>query len=1089
MTVSDEAFASKSKLESSSIFIREFLNKRNYLEAKGLPLFSYHTTEDEYKRSKELLRFRVPTNLTLNDRDWCACFCLFGAEWYRREYQSGWSWAGIFEQLGYELDANQRSKVIVKGLTFWKRPINKHSVCRSDFLGSVYAEGGLPFGLLAAEGGRFQSLFKRLLNEFDRAKSFGQSPLPFIEQQLTKLPDAFQTQSTVTLLHDMVSNLYGLIDTYELDKQSNPAKHLDNLLPKWRNSFPIPLDTKVGDDFLSVLLSSATQQRKVSKLRRERLSLTQWVKESESLAFNSEITVSNKLSVDLKKQDLTAPIVEVLIYEGDKQIADLGMARAELVNEQAILHMRKTKVTFTRDVYEAPLKLVVMQAGRIRLSEAIPGSWLPCDEMPLLLNQKEKLTVIGVGSHSKKADSLTAIVAGSAEVFDCNAQIFKDLSLDNYRLITFSGELSVNYFSDSKTDNYGLSTKLDSFHKEAVHISGEIFEFETVTGYPVYKGVPKIACDYPHTKILIGENDLTQLGNNCNFFGRQVLRIKDGQKTLYRRKLAILPKDFELGLHAGNKSNLGCLTIQSDKPFLYSISKDIANKAVVINGGKRIELEANGAPPPAFEMQIQANLLSDPISLKLPFPSKGALLFDGSGRELPYLFSVDNLLGARINLFKEANKPSSLFEIELKAPTSAPGNTSYLFQYKVDKFVEEVNLFDLREKIKSLLATAQSSELDAVVRMVISGDGVQTKQYTIGRYALYGSKEDNLLSFEADKQVDFSGLKVELLNLANPEQNCETLTQRSSGEVHIGKFELPLVVKTPHLAIPSQNSTYQFRPIFIPSSHSIDAPVHIKSLGKAAELYHPVHNKSAFDAVLEQMTNDFEHSGWGYFDCLLDKYAHLPALTFEAFKALVKHPKCLILLPLVTKLNTEKVMQTIQTEFNIVWELLPIGQWKSALNKYEYYLGELGLPQILVNKYISEKASSICSFLGLPEFFSLKRNSQNMYSVLIDIRREELLRDNSDVDIRWPQQYQLPLQKWVNQNYPHLVQFKVPNKFQAAVIYFPIAAAVVAATDTSWEEVLSTDSVNYFLLRQLMEFDRNWFDSIYQCALCFFIQE
>ncbi|WP_267894374.1 STY4851/ECs_5259 family protein [Pseudoalteromonas sp. T1lg22] len=402
MTVSDEAFASKNKVESSSNFIREFLTQRNYLEAKGLPLFSYHATEVEYKRNKDLLRFRAPTSLTLNDRDWCACFCLFSAEWYRREYQTGFSWAGIFEQLGYELDANQRSKVIVKGLTFWKRPINKHSAYRNDYLGSVFAEGGLPFALLAAEGSRFQSLFKRLLNEFDRAKSFGQSPLPFIEQQLIKLPDAFQAQSTVTLLHDMVSNLYGLIDTYELEKQSNPAKHLDNLLPKWRNSFPIPLDTQLGDEFLSVLLSSATQQRKVSKLVSERLRLTQWVKGTERLAFNSEITVSKKLSVDLNKQDLTAPIVEVLIYEGDKQIADLGMARAELVKEQIILHLRKTKVTFTRDVYEAPLKLVVMQAGRIRLSEEIPRSWLPCDEMPLLLNQQEQLSVIGLGSHSKK---------------------------------------------------------------------------------------------------------------------------------------------------------------------------------------------------------------------------------------------------------------------------------------------------------------------------------------------------------------------------------------------------------------------------------------------------------------------------------------------------------------------------------------------------------------------------------------------------------------------------------------------------------------------------------------------------------------
>jgi hypothetical protein len=69
------------------------LNLRRPLD--GRPLYSYQVTQSEYQQLAELLR-KKPKTLTHSAylNDWAACFCLYVAENFRREYDSncGWSW-------------------------------------------------------------------------------------------------------------------------------------------------------------------------------------------------------------------------------------------------------------------------------------------------------------------------------------------------------------------------------------------------------------------------------------------------------------------------------------------------------------------------------------------------------------------------------------------------------------------------------------------------------------------------------------------------------------------------------------------------------------------------------------------------------------------------------------------------------------------------------------------------------------------------------------------------------------------------------------------------------------------------------------
>lgn len=1068
-------------------WISELLRRRGYETPTKEPLFTYQLTEEEYQSLKAILR-RTSSFTSFKNQIWCAEFCLFSSEWYRREYSSGWTWAGIDGELGMHIDANYRTDIVVRGMSYWGRPINRRESSRNDYLGTVCREGGLPFGLLASEGSRFQSLFKTLLNDFDRAKAFGQSPIPAIQAKLEKMPDAFQTESTVMLLNDMVANLYGLIDTYSLDKQSEPALYLDSMAPKWRATFPIPLDGETGNEFLSGLLKSATHQRKETKKRQERLTLNQWLSNAESLAFSAEIKLSSQFSVPLTKNDLSAPMVEVYILEGNQQIADFGLARAEFSDGGVILNMRKILVQFRRENLSLPLKLVVMQAGRVRHSEELPLSNLPLDEMPLVLdNSGENKVVIGSGSVSKKADALIALVPEEITIHGDEYKIIDDEHRDFYRLITFSGDLQVEY--ETAGDIYSLSTKADSFSKELVDITGKILEFDTDTGYPVYLGVPKIDCHYPETNIYLGDNELGKTDNIAELYGRQVLRVKSKGKTLYRRKIAILPESFELHLIPGKASNQGTIKLSCSQTFIYDVLNDIKTRTSALDGEKRIELYADGAPPLHITLQVQANLLAESINLKVPFPARGALLFDGEGKELHRALCVEELLGARALLFKVANKSRTDFDIELKAPTSAIGNASYTFRYKVEKPAEEVNLYEYRHKIKELLATAQKDPLDAEVRLIISSPSTTSKQYTIGWNSINVSKESNLLVFDEHEVEDFAEVKVELLNLADPEEHAELLSQRTSNGIPVGRFELPLQTKTPKLAVPTKDSKVKFRAVFIPPTEHAESDSKAKSLGKAAMLYHPVHNKDAFNVVLDDMALNIEHSGWRYLDTLFSKYEHLPMLTFEAWKALSKHPACLTLLPFASKQKIESIMHVLQTEFNVVWELTPLKYWQKAKQKYEMFTKSSGLPDELVSKFVNDKTKAITSFVNLPDLFELDPKKAQMYPFIIDAWKGELLINNADDSVKWPQHYSNALSAWANKNLSKFLTFQIPHEYQESICFVPLIAASVVAGKASWYEVLQTDVVNYFLLRQLMEFDRDWFNSVFQCALCAFVAE
>ena len=131
-----------------STWVTEFIKRRGLSKPDQRPLYEYQATTDEYQDLKGLISEVADANGFSRDSAACACFSLFCAEWYRREYlrEDGWSWEGIWQLVGFQFSAQELAKIVPRGLDdYWKRPIRFYESERRNFLGSLFSEGGLPF--------------------------------------------------------------------------------------------------------------------------------------------------------------------------------------------------------------------------------------------------------------------------------------------------------------------------------------------------------------------------------------------------------------------------------------------------------------------------------------------------------------------------------------------------------------------------------------------------------------------------------------------------------------------------------------------------------------------------------------------------------------------------------------------------------------------------------------------------------------------------------------------------------------------------------------------------------------------------------
>ena len=231
-----------------------FLSKNSRQELKGVPLYAYKVTSEEYLELKECMKDNIKKYLEYFDTnqifvsstEFPQLFVMYAAMWWQREYDgSGMTWDPIFKSIGLrsaDLSSNIRSDLVKLGFQKWNLSLNS-DIGNLKFIGNIASQGGLPLKLIAAGHGNLNRLLNRVLKDvvgitFPDHHSVN----AIIESHKSELPKSYRQKEIFSLLAEIIITFLNLKRDAKLDFTSNAIEKLNQFEVNWRDRFPLPMD-------------------------------------------------------------------------------------------------------------------------------------------------------------------------------------------------------------------------------------------------------------------------------------------------------------------------------------------------------------------------------------------------------------------------------------------------------------------------------------------------------------------------------------------------------------------------------------------------------------------------------------------------------------------------------------------------------------------------------------------------------------------------------------------------------------------------------------------------------------------------------
>jgi hypothetical protein len=1087
--------------KTPSQWLSQFINDRGLNSASGNSLFSYQMTLEEYNILKDIVvEYEPKINLSIKHKEWCACFVIFCSEWYRRLYQAddGWAWQGIWDELRFKKDASERETIVKLGLEgYWQRPILCYTA-RRNFLGSVFSEGGLPFQLISKPDNNFGYLMRRTLKDFYQVDLFRISLQDIIRLNVDNLPSAFQQEESIELIAEIINQLMQLVKIHNLDniETDKPSNYLDKMSPGWRSHFPIPLDNTTGSDLLDNWLSNATKALGSIKKHKTLLACNHYLS-LPNLIFRSEITLPKTLEFDFKKSDVNSARIDIDIYEGDKSAAYLGGSYAQFENNNTKVRPKQKGIKLKRSNLDKCLSIVASDAGKYLEGKDIENSAIQLGEVPLGFSEKNgTFQLIGQASFSTKKEVVFLLLPRDFEVEIILGTCELENTLQGYHWYKVNGD----FRCISGEHIYRVSTNKSVDTSGMISLLGDEIMWGTKPSL-VYKGVPKfkINSDLPVSKY-----DFTSFINNKNIqsltnsqkYGRHTFTVKNKDNDiLLKRSVGILPDDFDIEFKAGGKVGEGKIIVTSSENAIYSI---VGEGVVVLTSklpnGIEFLLSATDLPPVNVSLTVLANLMSDPIQIDLPFPASGIYAFNKDNVPLAMDVSVDDLIGSRLYLYSSSISSES-FSIELALMPQGRSTPNYNWNVRVDDKPLEINLYSYKDRINELMSLGA---LDATVRLTIKGKQRNIKTFNIRRHshAIDVDYQMHTVGLKGDASLKYmfdDSFRPMAMLISEPERSPLLLEPKLVEGMNVGMFEIPSLMdkEGPWLIVPQPDSNATFRAGFY-SNYEKEELSEIKDI-KAAIKHFSFDNRDTISTFIKEIENKPQNNNWNYFVKLWEKFSYLPLPTFNAWSDLVKNHKALALLLLKMEMD-ERLVQRIDREFTIIWEMISPNVWIEAKHTFADYLLAADVPEEMCSTIINGLFDKLHQVLPnypqeVIDFIKTEKMPALMPTPVMEHVIsgwiQDLIRDNSDAS--WPQRFEGRLLKWLNKR-PEVEKYiNIPNSFQFPVAILPIVCASIAAEDTRISELFVFDHETLFNIKLIRDFDHNWFNPVYSYFLNLFL--
>jgi len=223
------------------------------------------------------------------------------------------------------------------------------------------------------------------------------------------------------------------------------------------------------------------------------------------------------------------------------------------------------------------------------------------------------------------------------------------------------------------------------------------------------------------------------------------------------------------------------------------------------------------------------------------------------------------------------------------------------------------------------------------------------------------------------------------------------------------------------------------------------------------------------------------------------KINHLPIATFDIWKLAINETSFLACLFVH---DHDDIIEKLEIELPLIWELVYLEDWEHALNLYKKKLStSLGEEdKEYINELLQKKIKKI-ELLGLSmtsvgqilrkrllnekslELSALKQYGSEFLKPILTPWYQDLLRRQAES--KWPQ----ILQKLINDKCLELPDdyislLKTHHKFQNPVVYLPLLLAlrVLSKNKSNWP----CNATELFKIQELKRFDEDWFNSVFQ---------
>lgn len=809
--------------------------------------------------------------------------------------------------------------------------------------------------------------------------------------------------------------------------------------------------------------------------------------------IHAHISLPNELTFAISSEPSTTRF-ELAVYEGSKEVASLGAAYARLDKAQAIVRPRKSEVRFVRQQNIASLALIARAGGIIVGSIKLDRGEIAVGEVPLtFVRDEDRWLLQGQASCSVRSSDVLIILPTEGRLVSKHEDCSSDTRALEYPVLSIKGQQDV-IFEGNET--YRIRTGREQVKYTDLALQGNPLTW-LCSPYETFVGIPRVINKFApaqrveYERFLSGKNvDKCDLHETM---GAHFISIRnEDNETLLRRKIGILPSDFQLEIKSGEQANEGIIIISTQLPCLYRLKdKTLENGRNKSAYKTEIMIKAEDVPPASVVLQVTPNLAGNPIDIILPFPTKGCLVLDANGQHLRNNITINDLLGARAFLFGKNGEPAR-FRLELRLMSIARLQARYEWRYNAGERPVELNLYSLREHIENLFSLENG--IDQVVEMRIDGPG-SVLTWKIRRY-------NYSLNYNYERQVLFSSSmnahsgKIPspvIMLLSEPERKPVSITSRMSEGVPTGEFELSSVIQKngPWLVVPGKGEEAAFRPYLIRGEPPLQTEFHAdQSMQKATQLFDPQSGVNTITLVLDKMASTPSHSGWQFLRSLYEQYGYLPLATFEVWRALVQHPQALAMSLFKFGMSAE-YLSRIENEFPVFWEFLSIFEIKGAAERFRVFLTHKGAPaemqKRLLDKMYQQLGTIFPTYAGdVQKWLSsgaqphLSLSHPTMRGIIKDWY-QVLLRDHSES--HWPEYGGAQLCHWIMSQQDSVIDIYPDAEYRYAVVWLPVFAAAVACGKTTFASVFGHEPGTLFFLRQVRDFDSRWFNAIFQYSL------